>query len=119
MNPPTFQTGQTTDLPLSSVVEGDQYREATVVDDDRFTEAAQKAMDTVPVSRRELARRAGVSHWTLNAVASGQLPASAATVLGLTEAVLSLSADMSRAREALEPVARVAKRQLEREDDDG
>lgn len=44
--------------------------------DRRRTEAVRTAMRMAPVSRRELARRAGLSHTTLNRVANGDKLAS-------------------------------------------
>ena len=44
--------------------------------DRRRSRAVREAMEMVPVSRRELARRAGLSHTTLNRVASGEQMAS-------------------------------------------
>lgn len=46
--------------------------------DRRRTRAVRKAMEMVPVSRRELARRTGLSHTTLNRIANGERTASPA-----------------------------------------
>lgn len=53
----------------------------------RRTDAVRRAMEAVPVSRRELARRSGLSHTTLNRIARGEQVASAANERAVWEAI--------------------------------
>lgn len=55
--------------------------------DERRTEAVQQAMEMVPVSRRKLARRADLSHTTLNRIASGEQVASLGILLDVYGAI--------------------------------
>jgi len=56
------------DAVVSSIVE----RTEGPVSDERYVTALRRALEEAPVSRRELARRAGLSHATLNRIASGE-----------------------------------------------
>lgn len=83
--------------------------------DDRYSEALREAMEAVPVSRRELARRAGLSHTTLNAIASGQQQATASIVEAVGSAIIDLGVDMTEARQALRKVGKAARQELQRQ----
>lgn len=59
--------------PLCSVMDRNGTTEpGAVVADERYVKAVRKALEASPISRRELARRVGVSHATLNRIASGE-----------------------------------------------
>lgn len=69
--------------------------------DRRRTRAVRKAMEMVPVSRRELARRAGLSHTTLNRVASGERPASPANERAVFNALRDVRESCNQAMDLL------------------
>lgn len=57
---------------------------------DELTEAVRQAIEALPMSRREIARRAGLAHTTLNRIAHGQqraTPEIARAVAGALEEV--------------------------------
>lgn len=109
----TFQTGQADSGPIPSVVEGDPRTEGYVTED-RFSQAVREAMEAVPVSRRELARRAGLSHTTLNDIANGRQRATPSVVESLVEALTNIAQDSVMAGHALQEVRPEAKRELKR-----
>lgn len=85
------------------------------MDQDRYTEAVREAMEHLPVSRRELARRSEVSHTTLNAIANGDQPATADVVVKVVKGLLDLMHSFIKAREALDDVSQAAQREVKRQ----
>lgn len=59
----------------------------TWLPNEKRDEAMRKAIEMVPVSRRELARRAGVSHSTLNRIVNGAQRASLDNTLDVYRAL--------------------------------
>jgi transcriptional regulator with XRE-family HTH domain len=56
-------------------------------EEQRRTDAVRRALDAVPVSRREIARRAGLSHTTLNRIAGGERTASPSNERAVYDAI--------------------------------
>lgn len=67
----------------------------------RRTEAVRKALEAVPVSRREIARRAGLSHTTLNRIAAGEQSASPPTERAVHDAIKQVRWTCSEAMDLL------------------
>lgn len=65
--------------------------------DQRRSRAVREAMEMVPVSRRELARRADISHTTLNRVAGGEQTASPAQERAVFNAIREVRESCSEA----------------------
>lgn len=56
-------------------------------EEQRRTDAVRRALETVPVSRREIARRAGLSHTALNRIAAGEQTASPSNERAVYDAI--------------------------------
>lgn len=69
--------------------------------DRRRTRAVRRAMEMVPVSRRELARRTGLSHTTLNRVANGERTASPANERAVFNALREVRESCNEAMDLL------------------
>ncbi len=69
--------------------------------DRRRTRAVRKAMEMVPVSRRELARRTGLSHTTLNRIANGERTASPANERAVFNALRDVRESCNQAMDLL------------------
>ena len=54
---------------------------------DARSEALRRALEVAPVSRREVSRRAGVSHSTLNRIAANRQRVTAAQAIAVAEAL--------------------------------
>lgn len=70
--------------------------------DDERTRAVRRAMEMVPVSRRELARRAGLAHTTLNRIAQGTGSATPMTARAVRRGLESVQGDVTEATELIE-----------------
>lgn len=67
----------------------------------RRTEAVRRALDAVPVSRREIARRTGLSHTTLNRIAAGDHTASPSNERAVFDAIKQIRETCSEAMDLL------------------
>lgn len=67
----------------------------------RRTAAVRRALETVPVSRREIARRAGLSHTTLNRIAGGEQTASPSNERAVHDAVKQVRETCNEAMDLL------------------
>lgn len=65
---------------------------------DALTEAVRRAVHALPVSRRELARRAGLAHTTLNRIANDQQRATPEVAQALAHVLKGLAGEVGRAR---------------------
>lgn len=68
---------------------------------DPRTDAVRQAMEAVPVSRRELARRAGLAHTTLNRIAQREGRASREVAKAVAAALADVSTAAGDARDAV------------------
>lgn len=69
--------------------------------DDPRTEAVREAMEAVPVSRREIARRAELAHTTLNRIAQGEGRATVRVAAAVARALDALAGEVAGARDAV------------------
>lgn len=67
----------------------------------RRTDAVRIALERVPVSRREIARRAGLSHTTLNRIAAGEQSASPSNERAVYDAIKQVRQTCSEAMDLL------------------
>lgn len=65
------------------------------------TEAVREALEALPVSRREIARRAGLAHTTLNRIASGDGRATADVARAVADALDGLEGEVAEARDGV------------------
>lgn len=72
-------------------------------EEQRRTDAVRRALDAVPVSRRELARRADLSHTTLNRIAAGERAASPSNERAVYDAIKQIR---ETCNEAMDPLLR-------------
>ncbi len=72
------------------------------------SEAIRKALDGAPVSRREVARRAGVSHSTLNRIVSGEQKATDALADAIADALRSIGRESCKGARRIEADTRDA-----------
>lgn len=66
---------------------------------ERRTDAVRRALEALPVSRREIARRAEVAHTTLNRIAGGEGGASRDVAEAVADALDGLAGEVADARE--------------------
>lgn len=86
--------------------------------EDRLTAAVGDAIEHVPISRRELARRSGLAHTTLNRIAHGQQRATVEIAEALAAALDEVAGAAGRARDAIrEAVSREKNREVEDADE--